>query len=215
MYIKAQKTTLRVTTLAAILTLPLASGAWAAGAHGGGHGHGPKIGAPGKSADAIGPVTVIMTDNAFDPATITVRKGQTIRFVVRNKGEFVHEFNIGTKAMHVAHRKEMMKMMESGVLESDRINHRKMNMADPADDKRHERSGKMMGMRGGKMTGGKLMAPAGATSMAHDDPNSVLLEPGKSAEIVWKFATSAKLEFACNVPGHYETGMKGKLTVKQ
>ena len=47
-------------------------------------------------------------------------------------------------------------------------------------------------------------------SMKHDDPNSVLLEPGETAEIVWKFAETAALEFACNVPGHYEAGMVGE-----
>ena len=29
----------------------------------------------------------------------------------------------------------------------------------------------------------------------------------KKAEIIWKFNTEAKLEAACNIPGHYETGM--------
>ena len=47
--------------------------------------------------------------------------------------------------------------------------------------------------------------------MAHDDPNSVLLEPGKSAEIVWTFNADAALQMACNVPGHYESGMVGKI----
>ena len=45
----------------------------------------------------------------------------------------------------------------------------------------------------------------------HDEPNSVLLEPGKSAEIVWKFPEHAELEFACNVPGHYDAGMQGPI----
>lgn len=47
--------------------------------------------------------------------------------------------------------------------------------------------------------------------MAHDDPNSVLVEPGHTAELVWTFPQSAKLEFACKVPGHYESGMVGPI----
>lgn len=50
--------------------------------------------------------------------------------------------------------------------------------------------------------------------MAHDDPNSVLLEPGQPGEIVWKFTKAAALEFACNVPGHYEAGMMGRVHFK-
>jgi uncharacterized cupredoxin-like copper-binding protein len=49
--------------------------------------------------------------------------------------------------------------------------------------------------------------------MEHDDPNSVRLEPGKSGEIVWKFTKSGTLTFACLIPGHYEAGMRGDVTV--
>jgi len=47
--------------------------------------------------------------------------------------------------------------------------------------------------------------------MEHNDPNSVLLEPGKQAEVIWRFTKEAELEFACNVPGHYESGMMGPI----
>jgi uncharacterized cupredoxin-like copper-binding protein len=49
--------------------------------------------------------------------------------------------------------------------------------------------------------------------MEHNDPNSALLEPNKTKEIIWKFNTDAELEFACNVPGHYESGMVGKISI--
>jgi uncharacterized cupredoxin-like copper-binding protein len=49
--------------------------------------------------------------------------------------------------------------------------------------------------------------------MEHDDPNSVLLEPGKSAQIVWTFPSDTALDFACNVPGHYEAGMQGAFDI--
>ena len=48
-------------------------------------------------------------------------------------------------------------------------------------------------------------------SMSHTHTNSVLLEPNETAEIIWKFNTDAKLEAACNVPGHYEAGMIAKI----
>jgi len=90
--------------------------------------------------------------------------------------------------MHKAHHEEMVMMMEHGALEPDRINQGKMKM---------------------DMGNGK--------TMEHNDPNSVLLEPGKSAEIIWEFPKKAisQLEFACNIPGHYEAGMVGKVRFKK
>jgi uncharacterized cupredoxin-like copper-binding protein len=42
----------------------------------------------------------------------------------------------------------------------------------------------------------------------------VLLEPGKSKEIVWKFTGKGDIEFACNVRGHYQAGMYGDVNFK-
>ena len=44
----------------------------------------------------------------------------------------------------------------------------------------------------------------------HNDPNAVYLKPGETKELVWKFENVVELEYACNVPGHYESGMKGR-----
>jgi uncharacterized cupredoxin-like copper-binding protein len=49
--------------------------------------------------------------------------------------------------------------------------------------------------------------------MEHDDPNSVRLAPGKTGEIIWKFTKSGTLTFACLIPGHYEAGMRGDVSV--
>ncbi len=49
--------------------------------------------------------------------------------------------------------------------------------------------------------------------MEHDDPNGKSLEPGKTAELVWKFSKAGTFEFACLKPGHYEAGMQGPLVV--
>jgi uncharacterized cupredoxin-like copper-binding protein len=173
--------------VAATLTLALSSGAFAAGQHGGGHGHGgsrghgASIGEAGKASEATRTIEIVMTDNRYSPERISVENGETIRFVVKNKGEFVHEFNIGTAAMHAAHQKEMATMFDRGLLEVDKIHHDRMKMG--------------MGM-------------------AHDDANSVLLEPGAASQIVWKFGMGLKLEFACNLPGHYQSGMRGEFDFK-
>ena len=106
-----------------------------------------------------------------------------------NKGQLLHEFNLGDAAMHAKHQKEMLKMQASGMLTATgmgKMDHAAMGHGD-------------MGEMGG---------------MKHDDPNSVLVEPGKTAELTWTFNKATGLEFACNIPGHYQAGMVGKLTVE-
>ena len=171
--------------IAAGVVLLLSAGAQAGGKHSGGHGHAANIGKPGKASEATRIIEIVMTDNRFEPEQISVESGETIRFVLKNKGEFVHEFNIGTAAMHAKHQTEMAMMFDHGVLEIDKIHYDKMKM---------------------DMGGGQ--------TMDHDDPNSVLLEPEKSAEIVWKFDSGARLEFACNIPGHYDAGMMGDIRIR-
>jgi len=50
--------------------------------------------------------------------------------------------------------------------------------------------------------------------MVHTAPNALRLAPGASGEITWTFGTAGSYEFACLVPGHYDAGMHGPLTVK-
>lgn len=58
----------------------------------------------------------------------------------------------------------------------------------------------------------KMKMPDG-TVMEHVEPNSVIVEPGKTAEISWRFTKTGSLEIACNIPGHYESGMVAPLNV--
>ncbi|MBC7183988.1 MAG: cupredoxin domain-containing protein [Marinobacter sp.] len=163
--------------------MSMSATAFAAGAHGGGHG--AANGKPGEASDVSRTITVEMHDNYYEPESIAVKPGQTVRFVVENKGSLVHEFNIGTPAMHEAHQDEMQMMVEHGVIQGGQLNEEMMNM---------------------DMGNGH--------SMKHDDPNSVLLEPGQSKEVIWKFTEKANVEFACNVPGHYQAGMYGEVNFK-
>lgn len=175
------KKTLLATTVAALFGLTSAGATLAAGGHGGGHGDGMAIGERGDPAKVSRTIEIIMKDNFFEPEEIEVKAGETVRFVIKNQGEFLHEFNIGTAAMHADHQKEMATMMEHGMITPTKIDHKMMKMG-------HGGGGQMMN---------------------HDDANSVLVEPAKTAELIWKFSESTELEFACNVPGHYDSGMMG------
>jgi uncharacterized cupredoxin-like copper-binding protein len=47
-----------------------------------------------------------------------------------------------------------------------------------------------------------------------DEANAVELEPGETKELVWKFGKDADVEFACDLPGHAEAGMRGSIIVE-
>jgi uncharacterized cupredoxin-like copper-binding protein len=49
--------------------------------------------------------------------------------------------------------------------------------------------------------------------MEHDDPNAIRLQPGARGEIIWTFSKAGEFAFGCLIPGHYEAGMKGDITV--
>ena len=140
------------------------------------------IGQKGKSSEVNRVIEVKMYDNFYKPNEIKIKKGETIKFIVHNFGELVHEFNIATKKMHLKHQPEMSKLVENEILLGDKIDKKKMKEMAKKDH-----------------------------SMSHSHTNSVLLEPNESGEIIWKFNTAAKLEAACNIPGHYETGMIAKI----
>ena len=140
------------------------------------------IGEKGKISEVTRTINVKMYDNYFEPTQINVKKNETIKFIVLNVGELVHEFNIATKEMHIKHQPEMMMMVENEIILSDKVDKEKM----------------------------KQMAKKNP-AMAHSHSNSVLLSPGEKGELVWKFNNKAKLEAACNIPGHYQDGMIAKI----
>jgi uncharacterized cupredoxin-like copper-binding protein len=49
--------------------------------------------------------------------------------------------------------------------------------------------------------------------MEHDEPHMAHVAPGKSGEIGWQFTHAGEFYFACLIPGHFEAGMIGKVTV--
>ena len=136
------------------------------------------IGEKGKISEVSRVIQINMYDNYYEPDKIEVKKGETIKFFVKNLGELVHEFNIATKIMHLKHQPEMMMLVENEIILSEKIDKQKMIEMEKKNP-----------------------------SMAHSHSNSVLLSPGESANLIWKFTNSVKLEAACNVPGHYEAGM--------
>lgn len=50
--------------------------------------------------------------------------------------------------------------------------------------------------------------------MEHDEPYMVHVEPGKTGEIIWTFNRAGEFEYACLIAGHFQAGMKGRITVR-
>jgi uncharacterized cupredoxin-like copper-binding protein len=132
--------------------------------------HSYAFGHPASANAATRTVDVTLGDMYFEPKALEVKAGETVRFVLHNKGQVQHEFSLGDAAMHARHQKEMLEHAAMG----------------------HSMAG-----------------------MQHDDLNTVMVAPGQSAELTWAFSKATGLEFACNVPGHYQAGMVGQLTVDQ
>lgn len=141
--------------------------ATAGGTHSSGHGDDSiAVGKPGTASEVSRIIEVSMkeTDDGemiFEPKQLDIKKGETIRFVVKNEGEQEHEFVLDTFENVQEHKALMEKFPE----------------------------------------------------MEHDDPNAIRLDEGNQGEIIWTFSKAGKFEFACLIPGHYESGMKGDLTV--
>ena len=133
-------------------------------------GHSHKSFAAGEPGDPKKPtrtVEVAMTETEdakmlYKPDRIEVKRGEQVRFVLKNVGKVDHEFMLDSVANNAKHKKEMEKNPD----------------------------------------------------MEHDDPNGKRLAPGQTAEMVWRFSKGGTYEFACLIPGHYESGMKGAAVVK-
>jgi uncharacterized cupredoxin-like copper-binding protein len=50
-------------------------------------------------------------------------------------------------------------------------------------------------------------------NMEHDEPYMVHVPAGKTGEIIWTFNRAGDFDFACLIPGHYQAGMVGKVSV--
>lgn len=100
-----------IITAAAIALV--ASTALASGNHAGGHGESDAIGKPGKAANAKRTITVDMRDTMrFIPDSISVKQGETIKFIVKNSGKIKHEMVLGSEKELKEHYEVMKKNPE-------------------------------------------------------------------------------------------------------
>ncbi len=78
------------------------------------HGDDFTFGAPGDVAKATRTVKIKMLDLSFQPSSVAVKAGETVRFVVTNTSGVDHDFTVGDAKTQAAHRKEMADMAQMG-----------------------------------------------------------------------------------------------------
>ncbi len=68
-----------------------------------------SIGVAGSASKVSRTVEIEMSDAMrFTPSQLSVRRGETIRIVVKNTGKIRHEFNLGTEAALKEHQSAML-----------------------------------------------------------------------------------------------------------
>jgi len=120
------------------------------------------FGKEGDPKNAKRTITIDMDDTMhFSPSVIKVKQGETVKFLVRNKGQTLHEMVIGTMDELKEHGELMKKFPE----------------------------------------------------MEHDEAYMAHVQPGSKEELVWQFTKAGEFNYGCLLPGHFEAGMVGKITV--
>jgi uncharacterized cupredoxin-like copper-binding protein len=121
------------------------------------------FGREGDPKKVVRTVRVDMSDKMrFAPELVTIRQGETVKFVVRNGGRTMHEMVIGS----MKDLKEHAELM-----------------------KKHP-------------------------GMEHEEPYMAHVAPGRRETIVWQFTKAGEFHFGCLIPGHFEAGMIGRITVR-
>lgn len=95
-----------------------------------GHGAGVKqhtgqaagLGKPGVAGKASQTITVDMNDTMrFTPATISIKRGQTVKFIVTNSGKIKHEIVLGSITELRAHAAMMAKFPKMEHADSNQV----------------------------------------------------------------------------------------------
>jgi uncharacterized cupredoxin-like copper-binding protein len=66
------------------------------------------FGEPGHLATRT--IAIIATEMKFTPSDLAIARGETVRFVITNRGKMRHEFVIGDQAFQAQHMREMAQM---------------------------------------------------------------------------------------------------------
>lgn len=74
-------------------------------------------------------------------------------------------------------------------------------LGSPAYQKKHEKQ--MQAMPMDKLAG-----------HMKNEPNGIVVQPGDTGTLTWRFTRGGPVQFACHMPGHYPAGMVGELRLQ-
>lgn len=57
------------------------------------------------------------------------------------------------------------------------------------------------------------MTDIAAAHAHHPDAHAIFVPAGQTRVLIWTFSIPGNFEFDCNMPGHYEAGMRGEVSV--
>lgn len=75
----------------------------------------------GGAAEPSRTVDVVMKEFAYEPASVDVKAGETVKFVFRNDGAILHDAFIGDEAAQTEHEQEMREGGKMGDHDGDAI----------------------------------------------------------------------------------------------
>src|ERR1700674_5718270 len=93
----------------ALLTMLVLLAGWSTVAPSHDHHSTYSAGEPGNPKNPAREIVVDMTEMDYSPALIEVKRGEQIRFVIRNLGTEDHEFLLATSAENLKHGEAMKK----------------------------------------------------------------------------------------------------------
>jgi uncharacterized cupredoxin-like copper-binding protein len=96
----------RVATI--LMVVAMSAVGLSAAAHDHAHRQSWAAGEPGDPKKPARTIEIVMSEMAYEPSSIEVKRGEQIRFVIRNAGKEDHEFLLATTKENLAHA-EMMK----------------------------------------------------------------------------------------------------------
>lgn len=171
---------------ATLLALALAApAAMAAGEHEGGHGHDEEGHGHGDGGHGHGG-----HDFAFGEAAPDATPDRTVEIVARDTMAF-------EPAQVTVEPGEVVRFV---VHNTGQLQH-SFTLGSPKYQRAHEKE--MQGMPHDELAG----------HMA-DNPNGMVVAPGDTGRLTWRFEKGGPVQFACHIPGHYAAGMKGRIRVK-
>jgi len=74
--------------------------------------HESAWGHAGKAKDVARTVSIQADEYQFSPQDLTVKAGETVKFVIKNNGTLKHEFTVGDGDEQAAHRQSMAGMSD-------------------------------------------------------------------------------------------------------